>query len=138
MAYPGVFECRFSLILLGFSRVCTYPAVADEKYFYHIFLTPNLSRFILVFFYFLGICTLFQSIDHFPISRLFSAYLGMFLPPNGLKIGLKWSMISSLDHWCFLVYLWNKNFKNPQTTSASSCSSPFSANVMKHLPTTNG
>ncbi len=40
MAYLRVFECRFSLILLGFSRVCTYPAVADEKYFNHSFVSP--------------------------------------------------------------------------------------------------
>ena len=30
MAYHGVFECRFSLILLAFLRFCTYPAVADK------------------------------------------------------------------------------------------------------------
>lgn len=37
------------------------------------------------------------------IYFLLLTYLGMFIPPNGLNIGLNWSMISSLDHSFFLV-----------------------------------
>ena len=73
-------------------------AVADEKYSYHIFLTPISSWIFSVFPYFMGLCAHFQSIDHFPISRLIFVYLGIFIPPNGLNIGLKWTIFSSLDH----------------------------------------
>lgn len=75
-----------------------YIAVADEKYSYHIFLTPISSWIFSVFPYFMGLCAHFQSIDHFPISRLIFVYLGIFIPPNGLNIGLKWTIFSSLDH----------------------------------------
>ena len=79
-------------------------AVANEKHSYHIFLTPILSWIFSVFPYFMGLCAHFQSIDHFSVSRLILAYLGIFIPPTGLNIGLKWTIFSSLDHWLFLVY----------------------------------
>ena len=49
MAYLGVSECRFSLILLGFSRVCTYLAVANEKYFNHYIFHPEMHHFALFY-----------------------------------------------------------------------------------------
>ena len=86
--------------------------MADEKYSYHIFLTPILSWIFSVFPYFMGLCAHFQSINHFSVSRLILAYLGIFIPPTGLNIGLKWTIFSSLDHWLFLVYFWSFLIQN--------------------------
>ena len=86
--------------------------MTDEKHSYHIFLTPILSWIFSVFPYFMGLCAHFQSIDHFSVSRLILAYLGVFIPPTGLNIGLKWTIFSSLDHWLFLVYFWSFLIQN--------------------------
>lgn len=86
--------------------------MANKKHSYHIFLTPILSWIFSVFPYFMGLCTHFQSINHFSVSRLILAYLGIFIPPNGLNIDLKWTIFSSLDHWLFLVYFWSFLIQN--------------------------
>jgi hypothetical protein len=89
----------------------------------------------------MGLCAHFQSINHFSVSRLIWAYLSVFIPPNGLNIGLKWTIFSSLDHWLFLVYFWSfliQNFSKPATCAHPIYISAFSANVMKHLLATNG
>lgn len=48
MAYLRVIECRFPLILLGFSRVCSYHAVTQKMTFIMHFI--SLQIFISLFF----------------------------------------------------------------------------------------
>jgi len=53
--------------------------VADEKYFYHLFLTPCISWIIVVFldfWAFPGFQDFFRLIGFFGISWLIPAYLG--------------------------------------------------------------
>lgn len=70
---------------------------------------PNLSRFSLDLSRFPLILRAFPEFRHFTVSRLFSAYLGMSFPSNGLKSGLKRSMNFNLDHCpkpqCFRGFL---------------------------------
>ena len=99
--------------------------MTDEKHSYHIFLTPLLSWIFSVFPYFMGLCAHFQSINHFSVSRLILAYLGIFIPPNGLNIGLKWTIFSSLDHWLFLVYFWSFLIQNFSRTCNPFPSYPY-------------
>ncbi len=61
-------------------------------------LTPNLSRFSLDLSRFFLILRAFPAFEHFTVSRLISAYLGMSFPSKGLNSGLKWSMNQNLDH----------------------------------------
>ena len=63
---------------------------------------PDLSRFYLDLSRFSAYLQAFRFLGVFSISRLISAYLGMFLPSNGLNIGLKQALIFNLDHRHFV------------------------------------
>ena len=72
-------------------KECRGKQKALVSYIFNSYLILDFLSFSL----FYRLCAHFQSIDYFSVSRLILAYLGIFIPPNGLNIALKWTIFSS-------------------------------------------
>ena len=89
-----MFLSRKSYKIKSFSpyfKCCRGKQKALVSYIFNSYLILDFLSFSL----FYRLCAHFQSIAYFSVSRLILAYLGIFIPPNGLNIALKWTIFSS-------------------------------------------